>query len=206
MDHCDEVLAQFFQPFYLDRIERVKNADDQTSQCFDLGVLKFWCSVCDFYGGINYLAKGKAPQRNRDGGLKLAHSGGYRDFFNDYFPDPEKNYGKIFYNIFRSGVVHQMSPKKAGIHWQHQKRLEMIWVEERDSPTDIIAYVNVKVFQQYAYDAFHQFHDLIKTKLETAYCQNIWDSLLSGSDMLGDEKALNDAYNALKVEGYDIKR
>jgi hypothetical protein len=207
MDYCQKVIDQFFQKFYFDRINHVINANPVISRRLDLAILKFWCSVIDFYGGIHYIGKTNTPRVNRDGSLKLAHGEAFRMFIEDYFPSPENKYGKLFYNIFRSGVVHQISPKKSGIHWEHATRKEMIWVVQNSpDPKDIIGHLNLKVFQELSYDAFQKFHEFIKNGVDQNFCENIFNHLLANPDSLGDESALWNNYNELKRNGYDIMR
>src|SRR5579859_2118271 len=115
-----KVIDAFFQAFYHERIEIAKGVGKTYNRQLDTSLLTFWFSVIDFYGGIYYVGKKnkKETYRSAPPNLKLAHKESFKLFIEDFFPSPENKLGEFLYTIFRSGLVHQLSPKKAGLVWQ----------------------------------------------------------------------------------------
>jgi hypothetical protein len=209
MSHCSDVISQFFQPFYHKRIERVYTSPTDQQKTFDIAIFKFWCSVIDLYGGIYYVGKTGQVQMQR-GRQVLATGESFSLFIKDFFPAPEMHYGKFIYSIFRSGIVHQLSPKRSGIHWMHSSRQELIWVEvdplNTDPNQDKKAHINLQKFQELTYAAYIQFYNNIKTSSDPTICNNIYTLLINVPDIFNDGAALDREYNNLLTAGYDIKR
>ncbi len=210
MSRCPDVISNFFQTFYEERIELVYKTPERMKQGYDLAILKFWSSVIDFYGGIYFVGKSGNIQRDRRGNMTLATGNSFALFIKAFFPDPEKNYGRFIYSAFRSGAVHQLSPKRSEIHVKHATRSELIWVEIDTSKTDPndnkVAHMNLELFQELTYQSYNKFCQLIRKGADPTMCENIAKNLIDTPDIFGDGHALNKAYEDLKNEGFDIKK
>jgi len=207
---CQQVFNQFFQPFYDQRIENIYRMSPATSSTFDLSVLTFWSSVIDFYGGLYYIGKKNQYKTHRSGDLKLSHVDAFSLFIKDFFPAPENQYGNFIYDIFRSGIVHQVCAKKSHIYWQHPNIHKLLWVVQQPGNTNEIenkeAHINISVFQQMTYDAYQRFKAMVSNSTDPTLCQNIYNHLLAMSDGLQDGKALNSAFNKLLENGIDLRQ
>lgn len=145
----------------------MKELGDTFKGSIDTALTLFWFSVIDFYGGLYWV--GKKDELKKSG---IAHSDGFKLFIADFFPAEYKQYGDLIYTIFRSGMIHQVSPKKAGIHWKPERR-ELVWFEidvnlMDESGKKIIAnlankvaHLNLYVLHEQTFKAYGDFHKLL---------------------------------------------
>jgi hypothetical protein len=193
-----KVINHFFQEFYDTRVGIMYNLGKEHKVRLDLSMLLFWFSVIDFYGGIYYVGLKRETLKYKDGKtLKFTNSQTFENFILDFFPDPEKEYGRFIYKVFRSGVVHQMSPKSSGIIWDESEK-RLIWtVTENDCK---VAMLNVYKFQEMAYQSYIAYKkQILNGKLEEEHCKNICD-LLINDDVLGDRENFEKECTRLKVK------
>lgn len=116
------VIEAFFQQFYDERIKIAKKVGSNYHKQLDTSLLSFWFSVIDFYGGIYFIGKNnKKIYKNKK--LKLADKETFAKFILDFFPAPENELGDFLYSVFRSGLVHQLSPKKERSYGRKQTQI-----------------------------------------------------------------------------------
>lgn len=206
MPYAEHVKANFFQPFYVERIEIAHKATDIEGKKFDLAFLKFWCSVIDFYGGIYWVFKKNAIQ-TRNGKTTLSTGASFAEFITDFFPPPDNNYGNFIYSVFRSGIVHQLAPKRSEIHWSHSTISDLVWIKLDTSKTNQhdnkVANINLKKFREFTYQAFIKFLQKVNDPTNDANCENVYRHLINFADIFEDGKNLNDAYN--RITGSPIR-
>jgi len=200
MPYAEHVEANFFQPFYTARIDLAYKATDQEGMKFDLSFLKFWSSVIDFYGGVYWVYKKNAIQTPR-GQATLSTGASFAEFIKDFFPAPDNNYGNFIYAVFRSGIVHQLSPKRSGIHWIHGTIHDLVWIEQ--NPTNLnphdnkIAHINLKKFRELTYQSYTKFRQMVNNPANDANCESVYRHLINVADIFGDGKSLDDAYRRI---------
>lgn len=205
MEHyAEKVLSSFFQQFYDVRISTAIKAGNDYKEFMDIPLASFWFSVIDFYGGVYYTGKVK-PQyhSNKKRDLKLASGASFKKFIEDFFPEPENKLGDFIYNIFRSGIVHQISPKKGGLIWQPNNQ-KLIWITEEsinpNEESNKIAFLNVATLQNLAFSAYNKFKKKIEQNELTKVCQKISETLIEPYDAFLDEQNLNQEINKLDEE------
>ena len=198
-----KVINQFFQGFYDKRVEIMYNLGKAHKGSLDLSMLLFWFSVIDFYGGIFYVGHNNTTLKNWDGSFKLTNYKTFERFIYDFFPKPEKEYGKFIYQIFRSGVVHQLSPKKGGIMWDEDE-CRLVWTLPEGDCENKIAILNVYKFQELTYQSYNYYKEKILTGSLDKHCENIYNNLLKEPDGLSDERVFNEQYKILIEKGIRI--
>lgn len=200
--YSQKVIAQFFQTFYHERIEIVKQVGQNHHQQLDISLLTFWFSVMDFYGGLYFVGKEDRKKTYRDGGLKLADKETFTNFIRDFFPAPENELGEFIYTVFRSGLVHQLSPKKGGILWDTSNP-KLLWIEidsiNPNNTANKVAFINIYQFEQLAFNAYSEFRRKIENDEFVIECERISNHLLAASDILEDGRIINDQYTNLSL-------
>lgn len=192
-----KVINQFFQGFYDTRVENMFNLGKALKGSVDLSMLLFWFSVIDFYGGIFFVGSYKKIWRASKEGkiIDLTNEKTFSNFINNFFPGDEKKCGQFIYKIFRSGIVHQMSPKSSGIIWD-ESELRLIWTVTVSGRKE--AQLNVYKFQEMAYQSYIAYKkQILDGQLEEEHCKNICD-LLINDDVLGDRDNFEREYKRLK--------
>lgn len=195
MNHYSEkVIGSFFQPFYSARISNARQAASQYRSILDLGLLNFWFSVVDFYGGIYYLGvEGKQTDRHQE--IKLATPRSFEKFIRDFFPEPENSLGKFIYAIFRSGITHQVSPKKRRNVWQPENP-RLLWIEvdgsQPNPDKNKTAMLNIPKFAQLTYEAYLELKRQIENDEIVPVCEQITRELIAPYDAFLDERKLNE--------------
>ena len=187
-ENGEKVLNQFFQPFYDHRINLIKNYDFVNNGLLDIPIALFWFSVIDFYGGLYSVGINNKVDRYRDGSIKLATPESFEKFVEDFFPSPENRFGKFLYKVFRSGIVHQISPKHAGISYKKDNNKLFIPsspIYNRDSDTEII--LNLFKLQELVYEAYNTFKRNIVDNQLAGVTKNIYVKLIS-NDIFEDRK------------------
>lgn len=201
--HSKKVIDAFFQPFYNQRIENAKKAGKEIHIVFDVAISTFWFSVIDFYAGIYFVGKQSKKETYGGQNLKLAHKAAFILFIKDFFPEPENELGEFLYVVFRSGLVHQISPKKSGLIWDN-KCLKLLWVEidenNKDEYSNKISILNIHKLEELSFSAYLEFKRQIESNEINDYCQNIFTHLLEIPDGLGDGQAIHKAYSKLNHE------
>lgn len=198
--NSQKVIDQFFQVFYDERIRIAKLVGKDYNKQLDIALLLFWFSVIDFYGGIYYVGVNDKTEKYKGGRLKLAHKESFKKFINDFFPKPENELGEFIYSIFRSGLVHQLSPKKAGIIWDSSNP-RLLWIDIDNhnivTTTNKITIINLYKFEQLAYKAYEDFKTKVENDQLITECERIYKHLLLPSDILEDGATLDDQYSKL---------
>lgn len=198
-----KVINQFFQEFYDTRVENMYNLGKAYKASLDLSMLLFWFSVIDFYGGINYVGHNNTKLKNKDGSLKLTNYKTFENFIYDFFPEPEKEYGKFIYKIFRSGVVHQLSPKTGGIIWDEDE-CRLVWTLPEGDCEKKITMLNVYKLHVLTYQSYNCYKEKILSGSLDKHCENIYNNLLKEPDGLGDEREFNVQFQILIEKGIRI--
>lgn len=204
MNYSQKIADAFFQPFYLQRIEIARQLGRTHYAQLDIALLTFWFSVIDFYGGIYYIGihnEKKTYDRRLPNGqnLKLAHGDSFKEFIHDFFPEPENELGEFIYSIFRSGIVHQLSPKKSSIVWEpHNPKLLWMVIDgsEPNQKANKVATLNISRMAELTFNSFIMFSDKIKMNT-IPLCENIYIQLLDQPDGLEDGAAINAQFNKL---------
>ncbi|MDH7463519.1 hypothetical protein QEG73_19620 [Chitinophagaceae bacterium 26-R-25] len=200
-----KVIDAFFQNFYHERIEIAKQVGKHYNKQLDISLLTFWFSVVDFYGGIYYIGKNNRKEtydRNPPNGhnLKFAHKQSFIEFIKDFFPAPENELGEFLYTVFRSGIVHQLSPKKGELLWDSCNP-KLIWVKvDARNPANTankVATINIYRLEQLSYAAYKEFRRKIEYGELVTECERIFNLLLAISDGLEDGITIHNQYDKL---------
>jgi hypothetical protein len=166
----------------------------------------FWFSVIDFYGGIYHIGKHK-KEKYRDGKLKLSYPASFREYIEVFFPPPNNQVGQFIYKIFRSVIVHQISPKKGEIIWEPLDP-RLIWVKvDLTNPIHIankVAVLNIYQLQEMTFKSYIDFRNRIPSDLEIPLCEKIFNELLKYPDGLEDGITLDFEYKELLDRGIII--
>lgn len=204
--YSQKVIDAFFQPFYDERIKLMYNLGRKQNRQIDLSLLLFWFSVIDFYGGIYHVGKNK-KEKYKDGRLKLSYSDSFKEFIEVFFPSPYHQVGQFIYKIFRSGIVHQISPKKGAIIWESLEP-RLIWVKvDHTNPVDTankVAVLNIYQLQEMTFKSYYDFKNRISSDLEIPLCEKIFNELLKDPDGLEDGITLDKEYKELLKRGIVI--
>jgi len=205
--HSQKVIESFFQVFYHERIEIARKVGKNYNKQLDISLLTFWFSVIDFYGGIYYIGKNdtketydrKLPNGNN---LKFAHKQSFIEFIQDFFPTPENELGEFLYSIFRSGLVHQLSPKKGEILWDASNP-KLLWVKidanNGDNTANKVATINIYILEKLAYNAYKEFRRKVENDELITVCEKIFNHLLAVPDGLEDGITLHNQYSKLSL-------
>lgn len=197
--YSNKIFNQFFQTFYDERIEIVKQVGKDYHKQLDTSLLTFWFSVIDFYGGIYFLGE-NSKVFYRDGRLKLATKDTFKKFINVFFPAPANELGDFLYSVFRSGLVHQLSPKKGEILWDITNP-KLLWVKvdtsNLDDKTNKIATINLYQLEHLVYTAYKEFRRKVENDELVSVCENICTQLLADNDILQDGSTIHFEYTKL---------
>ena len=195
-----KIIDSFFQTFYHERIRIVKQVGQQYHQQLDTSLLTFWFSVIDFYGGLYFIGKNDRKKTYRDGKLKLADKETFTNFIHDFFPSPENELGEFIYTVFRSGLVHQLSPKKGGILWDTSNP-KLLWINvDTSNPNNTankVAFINIYQLEHLAFNAYSELRRKIENDELITECERIFNHLLAASDGLEDGATIHDQYTNL---------
>lgn len=202
-EYTESIKNNFFQPFYVQRIEKARSFGKNNFDKFDLPLMLFWFSVIDFYGGLYLIGKGKSKSKD------VANKKGFIFFIKSFFPSPVNECGEFIYNVFRNGSTHQISPKKAGINVNSDEK-NLIWIEIDNRITDPdqnkIAYINLYQLTELTYMGFRKLMEIIECSNEIDTCKNIFDALLLKPDGLKDGKILNSEYNKISDKIFFVEK
>lgn len=197
-EESKSVLSVFFQDYYDKRIELMNTKAQDYELIFDLPFVLFWFSILDFYGGIYSIGKGNASSFTPDGILQIARPESFNEFVNRYFPPKYKKYSSILYSVFRCGVVHQISPRMAGLVWEPDNEALIYFTVNKSNPDNIVGFLNFYLFQKLTYNAFQNFKKEIEDNLNPSISENIYKTLLKVPDGLHDKQILLREYRHLK--------
>jgi len=203
--YSQKVIDTFFQTFYHERIEIAKQVGMHYNNQFDISLLTFWFSVIDFYGGVYYIGKnnrketfGSNPPNGHN--LKFAHKQSFIEFIKDFFPSPEKELGEFLYTVFRSGIVHQLSPKKGELLWDSCNP-KLMWVKvdthNTNNTANKVATINICRLEQHSYNAYKKFRRKIENDEFVTECERIFNLLLAIPDGLEDGITIHNQYDKL---------
>lgn len=195
-----KVIDTFFQTFYHERIEIAKQVGQHYHKQLDTSLLTFWFSVIDFYGGLYFIGKNDAKKIYRDGRLKLADKETFTLFVHDFFPVPENELGEFIYTVFRSGLVHQLSPKKGEILWDATNP-KLLWVKvdvnNPDNTANKVATINIRQLELFAFNAYKEFRRKVENDECIIECERIFNHLLANPDGLEDGSTIHTQYSKL---------
>lgn len=198
--YSQKVIDTFFQTFYHERIQIAREVGKSYHRQLDTSLLTFWFSVIDFYGGLYYIGKTNTKKTYRTGNLKLADKETFSLFIEDFFPSPENKLGEFLYTVFRSGLVHQLSPKKAGLVWD-KTNPKLLWVKidssNRDNTSNKVATINIHRLEHLAYNAYTEFKRKVEHDEIVAICENIFNHLIAIPDGLEDGKTIHNQFSNL---------
>lgn len=200
-NYSQKVIDAFFQTFYHERIDIAKHVGQHYHKQLDTSLLTFWFTVIDFYGGVYFIGK-ERKKTYRDGRLKLADKETFIRFIHDFFPAPENELGEFLYTIFRSGLVHQLSPKKGQIIWDTTNQ-KLLWVKidtsNPDSTANKVATINLYKLECLTFDAYREFKRKVENDELVTECENIFNDLLANPDGLEDGKTIDTQHNNLPL-------
>ena len=206
-NYSEHVINNFFQTFYHERVEIVRTVGKQYYRQLDIALLTFWFSVIDFYGGIYYVGKHNKRETYRQTNLKLAHKKAFIEFIEEFFPETENEFGELLYSVFRSGLVHQLSPKKGGLVWETDNS-QLIWIKidnkNTDELTNKVITINIHRLEQLAYNSYLEFKKRAENGEIEGICENIYNQLIKNTDGLEDGKVLNEQYLKLRTDIKDM--
>ncbi|AUD06507.1 hypothetical protein [Spirosoma pollinicola] len=199
------IISNFFQTFYHERIEIAKEVGKHYHRQLDTALLTFWFSVIDFYGGVYYIGKNNRKEtydRKPPNGqnLKFAHKQSFIEFVTDFFPTPENALGEFLYSVFRSGLVHQLTPKKSRIIWDASNP-KLLWIEidllNTDDTANKIATINIFQLEEIAYNAYKEFRRKVENDEMIIECERIYNHLIVIQDGLEDGITLHKQFSKL---------
>ena len=193
-NYSEIVLNQFFQEFYTQRIENVKTYSKNYNSAFDIPITLFWFSIIDFYGGLYYVGIKNELQTYNNRSLKFASKNSFKEFIKVFFPNPENELGDFLYTIFRSGLVHQLSPKNGGLFYLPDNP-KLIWIDKQMLPSTHIITANINIFklEELTYNGYLEFRRKIETNQIPEICKNIAENLIT-KDIFEDVTILNSQY------------
>ncbi|MBN8663803.1 MAG: hypothetical protein J0L83_04480 [Chitinophagales bacterium] len=195
-----KVIDTFFQTFYHERIEIAKQVGQHYHKQLDTSLLTFWFSVLDFYGGLYFIGKKDTKKTYRDGRLKLADKATFTIFIHDFFPEPENELGEFIYTVFRSGLVHQLSPKKGEIIWDATNS-KLLWLKvdtsNPDNTANKVATINIHQLELLAFNAYKEFRRKVENDELITECERIFNYLLANPDGLEDGSTIHNQYTKL---------
>lgn len=195
-----KVIDTFFQTFYHERIEIAKLVGQHYHKQLDTSLLTFWFSVIDFYGGLYFIGKNGYKKHYRDGRLKLTDKKTFTLFIHDFFPVPENELGELIYTVFRSGLVHQLSPKKGEILWDATNS-KLLWVKvdtsNPDNTANKVATINIHQLELHTFNAYKEFRRKVENNELITECEHIFNHLLAKPDGLEDGITIHDQYTKL---------
>ncbi len=200
--NSQKVIDTFFQTFYHERIQIAREVGKLYHRQLDTSLLTFWFSVIDFYGGVYYVGKNNRKETYRDlpPNLKLAHKQSFKLFIEDFFPSPENKLGEFLYTVFRSGLVHQLSPKKAGLVWNSENP-KLVWIkidtDNSDNTSNKVATINIHRLEYLAYSAYTEFKRKVENDELIQVCENIFTHLLANPDGLEDGITIHNQFSNL---------
>lgn len=203
--HSQKVIDVFFQTFYHERIEIARQVGQHYHKQLDTSLLTFWFSVIDFYGGVYYIGKEDKKEtydrKPPDGSnLKFAHKQSFIKFVKDFFPPQENELGEFLYTVFRSGLVHQLSPKKGEILWDASNP-KLLWVKvdthNGANTANKVATINIYTLEQLAYNAYKEFRKKVENDELLTECERIFNHLLAVPDGLEDGITIHNQYSKL---------
>jgi len=198
--YSQKVIDSFLQTFYNERIQIAKEVGKHYHKQLDTSLLTFWFSVIDFYGGLYFIGKNNCKKTYRSGGLKLAHKKSFTEFVHDFFPAPENELGEFLYTVFRSGPVHQLSPKKGEVIWDVTNP-KLIWIKvdtiNLDNTANKVATINIHQLEHLAFEAYKEFSRKVENDELITECENIFNHLLAKADGLEDGITIHNQYNSL---------
>lgn len=198
--YSQKVIDAFFQTFYHERIKIAKQVGKKYHKQLDTSLLTFWFSVIDFYGGLYYIGKNNSKKKYKHGKLKLADKETFTLFIHDFFPEPENELGEFIYTVFRSGLVHQLSPKKGEILWD-EGNSKLLWVKvdtsNGDNTANKVATINIHQLELMVFKAYKEFRRKVKNDELITECEHIFNHLLANPDGLEDGSTLHDQYTKL---------
>lgn len=197
-----KVIDTFFQKFYHERIEIAKKVGQRYHKQLDTSLLTFWFSVVDFYGGLYFIGKKDTKKNYRDGRLKLTDKETFTLFIHDFFPVPENELGEFIYTVFRSGLVHQLSPKKGEIIWDSTNP-KLLWIQidtsNADNTANKVATVNIHQLEFLAFNAYKEFRSKVENDELITECERIFNHLLASPDGLEDGSTIHNQYTKLST-------
>ncbi|MFT3701210.1 MAG: hypothetical protein QM802_02515 [Agriterribacter sp.] len=206
----ETVLNVFFkQDFYSGRILVVNHFAKSDFTKYDIGIFLFWCGVVDFFGGLYGVGtNGDVASRDSAGRvLKLSNGRTFKKFIERFFVDGQRSeeLSSIIYNVFRNGMAHQLSPKKAGIGWIDSEYL--IYYPAAGEAV----HLNVKYFAKLSYEAFVRLRGVVdgsnpENDNSDAIVTNIYEKILKApnGDGLGDDRAIDNELSHLQIINYTI--
>ena len=206
-NYSQKVIDSFFQTFYHERIEIAKQVGQHYYNQLDTSLLTFWFSVIDFYGGLYYIGRNNMKKSYRGGRLKLADKETFSNFIYDFFPSPENELGEFIYTVFRSGLVHQLTPKKGGILWD-KSNPKLLWINVDSSNPDNyankVAYINIFQLEHFAFNAYRELRRKVENDELIIECERIFHHLLEASDGLEDGTTIHEQFIKLppQVQNY----
>lgn len=202
--NSEKVISQFFQPFYDERINQIKNYTDVNNGLLDIPIALFWFSVIDFYGGLYSVGINDRVEHFKDGTIKLASPESFEKYIEDFFPSPENRFGKFLYKVFRSGIVHQISPKNAGICFKRDNKKLFIPRNSSDNKdSDIEIFMNLFRLQELVYESYNNFKRKITDNQLYDITENIFINLIR-NDIFDDKKVFDKQIGLLtnELKGY----
>lgn len=200
--YSQHVLKNYFQDFYDGRIEKchIISSEDLYNYV-DIALVNFWFSVIDFYGGIYAVGVNNVVKENKYG-IILANKKSFTAFIKEFFPhnNKENELGDILYNIFRSGMVHQLSPKMGTLIYDSNLS-NLIWIkinsEDANERTNKTVTLNMHRLEKLAYDAYKEFKNRVSDDKMIGYCENIYNKLIKPVDRFEDGKSVDKEYQNL---------
>ena len=199
MNYNEHVKGNLFQLFYTQKIESHYSAMHQVKGLADIAITNFWHGVADFYGRIHLAGVRDVSYRSP------SVTDSYRHFIEEFFPVEWKCKSKLLYEIFRNGMVHQISPKYAAIQYLESPFDELLYpyTDPNNSINPDIPLLNIRVYGELVYKGFHVFMDRVQTNQEPIIYESIHNKITSIPDGLGDNASLQSLIITLGKNPFD---
>jgi hypothetical protein len=193
MNYSLLVEATLFQPFYIERVENHYQAMQMTKSLTDIAITNFWHGIADFYGRMHWAG---VKNKSYD---KLQVGDSYEHFITEFFPVEWKCKAHLLYKIFRCGMVHQISPKYAGIAYLESPQNELIYPmpDPNNGSNPDIPLLNSRVYGELVYAGFKEFRQRLNKNSEPIIAENIHNNVTGVTDGIGDIAELQKARKAL---------
>lgn len=191
----DKIINQFFRhDFYKKQIHNAYKSSNFQYETNSISYVMFWFAVLDFYGGVYGVGKNGDVAKKWKGThitYSLSNRNTFIDFVQNYFSPENRAYASLIYFIFRNGVMHQLSPKLAGLAWDEKSVLIF-----KDASGTL--FINAKQLAEEAYKSVEKLETILinpSEYLEPAisyeqFVTSIYSTLKPGNftfDGLGDK-------------------
>ncbi len=148
-----------------------------------LSAIMFWSGVADFYGKLYRAGNSPGVKFN-----KYSSGGAFEYFIKNLVRVEWRCYSNFLLEIYRNGVMHQLSPKLAGIDFQKDSEVLIFTGEDGKTP-----FLNVWFYGELIVEGYNKFKEEVINNTNPEMMKNIVEAVIypTGGDGLGDGAAVD---------------